>query len=55
MIQKRLYSLRTKVSWNFYDMIKILLIIKNNVIILPYMNIYSKLHENFADNLPKQN
>ena len=31
MIQKRLWSLSTKVHWNFYDMINICLIMENNV------------------------
>ena len=30
MIQKWMYSLRTKVNWNFWDMIKIHLIMINN-------------------------
>ena len=44
MIQKRSCSLRTKVDYHFYGMIKIRLIMINNInIFLQHMNVYSRL------------
>ena len=53
MIQKRSCSLSTKVNLNFYEMIKIHLIINKMWIFLQYMNLYSG-HKHFTDNFPKQ-
>ena len=54
MIQKRSCSLSTRLNWNFYDMVKIRLMINVNFF-LPYIWIFNlERQENFADNLPKE-
>ena len=52
MIQKRSYSLSTKVNLNFYGIVKILPIMK---IIRVFFFFILKRHETFSDNSPKEN
>ena len=59
MIQKRSCNLRTKVNWNFYEMIEIRAIMINDVNVFIHEYFYTwiftlKRHKHFTDNLPEQ-
>ena len=54
MIHKRSCSLNTKVNRTFYDMVKIRVVITQNVnIFTMYETLFEMGHNNFTDNLPK--